>query len=111
MSADDDNVGDIDVSAGYEKKDANPLWIAVTAIATAVMMAFFILCLEVYFVAERERLFDADKAIEATELQELRAREAEALSSNEERIVEGKMIYRIPIDRAMALMVEEAGSE
>ena len=97
-----------DQTAGYEKRDANLKWIIGVAIVIVVIVVAVVVFLNEYFIYSREKLvYDTVLSPESNELRDLRAREDEILNSY--GVVDAeKDIYRIPIDRAMKVMADEA---
>ncbi|MBD3233306.1 MAG: hypothetical protein GF315_06235 [candidate division Zixibacteria bacterium] len=97
--------------AGYEKTDVDLRNIIGYAVASVIVIVVVIVLMYEYFISAQEKMvYEAVLKPESAELRELRAREDEELNSyallDEE---EGR--YRIPIDRAMKLMSEEAYAE
>lgn len=95
-------------SSGYEKRDVNVrnlVLIAVTCVVVVVAAMFWVWT---YFVrVTDETVYQMVLRPGSLTLQELRAREDEAL--NKYRIIDlGKGIYQIPIDSAMAIVAREA---
>lgn len=97
-----------DPEEGYEKRDVNVKTLVLLGLAAIVVIIIVIVVVSDYFTATKEKLvFQMVHSPKSAELRELRARESEVLNSydllNEEA---GR--YRIPIDRAMELMADEA---
>tara|TARA_B100000809_G_scaffold196374_1_gene195863 strand:+ start:813 stop:1136 length:324 start_codon:yes stop_codon:yes gene_type:complete len=104
MSGHDEERREIDAAAGYEKRDINLLGVAGTAIAILLSVAVSVLILDGYFSKVTEEFrssYDAPK----TQLIELRAETREQLEKYTVDTTTG--VQRIPIDRAMELLVEE----
>lgn len=93
---------------GYEKRDVNIRKIFAYAGAGLVIMVLLVVFLIDYFVKVREEnVYEVVLKPESAALRELHAREIEEL--NAYRVVDAdKGIYQIPIDRAMALLADEA---
>jgi hypothetical protein len=95
-------------NAGYEKRDVNIGKVIAYGVGAIIILVILVVLALDFFVATREEIiYEAVLKPESAELRELRAREAEELNSYAVLDVE-KGIYRIPIDRAMKLMAEEA---
>jgi len=93
---------------GYEKRDFNPKVILGLGIAIVVLITFFVIMLDQYFlIAKEKQVYEAVLKPESKELQKLRAYENEILTSYAE-IDPDQGIYQIPIERAMELMAAEA---
>lgn len=92
---------------GYERSDVNVPLLVVTAVACLSFVVISVLVLDGYFVNYREQLLRQANDYESTQLNELRASEKEILTSY--GIVDkDKGIYRIPIERAMSIVAEQA---
>jgi hypothetical protein len=93
---------------GYEKKDINILLVAGTAAAVLLILIIVVIMLSDFFVAEKEKIiYEQTLGPESGLLLQLRAREDSILTTYK-LLDTTKQIYRIPIDRAMELMVLEA---
>jgi len=93
---------------GYEKRDVNlakVLIYGLLGIAVLVVIVFFVL--DYFTAASEEAIYEAQLKPESVALRELRAREDEELNSYAVLDAQ-KGIYRIPIERAMELIAEEA---
>ena len=104
MSGHDEERREIDAAAGYEKRDVNVLGVAGVAVVILVSVAVSIVILDGYFSQVTEEFrssYDAPK----TQLTELRAETREQLEKYTVDTTTG--VQRIPIDRAMELLVEE----
>ena len=104
MSGHDEERREIDAAAGYEKRDVNVLGVAVVAIAILASVAVSVVILDGYFSKVTEEFrnsYDAPKA----ELIELRAEMRGQLETYGVDATTG--VQRIPIERAMELLVEE----
>lgn len=93
--------------SGYEKLDINVPFIIGIAFVTIIILLILLVALNDYFIAEKEQMvYELQLKPESTELRTINAFENEIL--NEYKILDAnKGIYRIPIERAMKLMVEE----
>jgi len=97
-----------DSDVGYEKQDVNVgRMLIVTAMAIVFTLAVVLLMNE-YFLYEKETIIDeVVLAPESKALRELRAREDRELHSY--AVVDTTNgVYRIPIERAMDLVADEA---
>jgi hypothetical protein len=93
---------------GYEKRDANLKWIVGTAIVGVVIVVAVAIFLNEYFIFSKDKLvYETVLSPESKALRDLRAREDELLNSYGV-IDREKGIYRIPIDRAMKVLADEA---
>jgi hypothetical protein len=98
-------------SGGYEKRDVNLTRIFVYGVLGLVALTVVILFSLDYFTAVREEfVYEAVLKPESVPLRELRASEEEELNSYAVLDIE-KGLYRIPIERAMELIAEEAYRE
>jgi hypothetical protein len=93
--------------AGYDTHEANIKFIITLAVICIIILAISIVIVDQIFTISREKLIhDIVLAPESIALRELRSREDEALNSY--AVIDTvKGIYRIPIDRAMTLVVNE----
>lgn len=93
---------------GYEKRDvAVGKLIGATAIITVFVAAFVIVLFQYFSLESDQQVYDAVLAPPSVALLDLRAKEDEILNSY--AVVDStKGIYRIPIDRAMKLLADEA---
>jgi hypothetical protein len=95
-------------SGGYEKRDVNVLKVILYGVSAIVVVVALVIFMLDYFTATREELvYESVLKPESTALRELRAREEEELNSYAV-LDAGKGIYRIPVERAMELMAEQA---
>jgi hypothetical protein len=93
---------------GYEKKDISIGKVIITIVISVLSLAVILVLLNSYFTAStEEQIYDAVLRPESAALRELRAREEETLNSYG-RLDSAAGAYRIPIDRAMQLMADEA---
>lgn len=94
-------------NSGYEKRDVNVKKLILWGIAGIVIVVISLVVLTEYFLITKEDYYyQAVEKPRSQELMELRERETEELNSYE-LIDEEKGIYRIPIKRAMELIVDE----
>lgn len=102
---------DHNADTGYEKGDVNVgRMLAVTAVAIVFTLAVVFFMNE-FFVFEKEKMVqEMVLAPESKALRELRAREDRELHSYAV-IDTASGVYRIPIDRAMELVADEAFQE
>ncbi len=96
---------------GYEKKDvAVGKLILATAALTIAISAFVIVLFQFFTLQSQEDIYNAQLAPPSAALLDLRAKEDEVLNSY--AVVDStKDIYRIPIERAMKLVADEAYKE
>jgi hypothetical protein len=93
---------------GYEKRDANVVKIVLYGLGGTILLVVLLVFMIDYFVATREEMvYTAVLKPESVMLRELRVREQVELNSYA-LIDSAREIYRIPIDRAMELLAEEA---
>ena len=92
---------------GYERSDVNVVPIVAIAVVCLSTVALSILGLDAYFVRYREQLLQEANRVDYTQLIEIRASEKEILTSYGV-VDKGKGRYRIPIERAMSIIAEEA---
>ena len=96
---------------GYEKRDINAFKIISFGIGGVVIIVVILIVLVQYFTSVKDAAYEEMVLRpESTALRELRARETEELGSYKLLDAE-KGVYRIPIDRAIDLMAEEAFKE
>lgn len=93
---------------GYEKRDANP-WILGGLLALGMMVLGLILVgVDEFFTLSKEQVvYEATLKPESALLRDVRARE-EGLLTSYGVVDSTKGIYRIPIERAIKLMADEA---
>lgn len=95
-------------SSGYEKLDVNITKLVIWGISGILLLIIILAILWQYFIiTKNEYYFDVVEKPRSEELLKLRERENEELNSYK-LIDKDKGIYRIPIDEAMRLTVEEA---
>lgn len=94
--------------SGYDTSDINVKKVILIAVAVVLVVIVAIVALNEYFVSLKEEyVYDMVLRPESVTLRDLRAAEDEILNSY--KLVDSTAgIYRIPIDRAMELMAEEA---
>ena len=93
---------------GYEKSDANVNKIIAYTIMIMVLLGAIIVGVNEYFTYYSRQLeYDIILNKQSTELLELRAQEEKILNSYE-LLDYTKGIYRIPIERAMEILADEA---
>jgi hypothetical protein len=97
-------------SAGYEKRDVNILMVIGLSVFLVALLVVILVFLTDYFVETKEQMiYEAQLQPESVDLKTLLAVQKEELTSY--KILDAKRgIYRIPIDRAMELLVREASS-
>jgi len=106
-----DSEQDNSTSDGYERKDVNVGKIVLVVAVCAGFLIVAIILLSDYFTAvTEEQKYEVVLRPESAQLRELRAHEDETL--NTYKILDSaKGVYRIPIDRAMKVMADEAFQE
>ena len=93
---------------GYEKRDVNVNKIIAYTILVMVVLSGIIIGVYEYFnYFTRQLEYEVILNKQSPELKELRAREEQILN-NYELLDHSKGIYRIPIDRAMKIIADEA---
>ena len=93
---------------GYEKSDVSVNKIVLWGVIGVTLLIVFVVFIMDFFVATREQLiYERQLRPESVALRELNARETETLSTYK-MIDSTRGIYRIPIERAMQLMADEA---
>ncbi len=96
------------IQNGYEKSDANVSKIIAYTIFILVLLGAIIVGVNEYFTYYTRQLeYEVILSKPSTELRELRAQEEKLLNSYE-LLDYSKGIYRIPIERAMQLIADEA---
>jgi uncharacterized membrane protein YukC len=96
------------VNKGYEKKDVNvKIIIGVGLAIIALLIIIFVFLTDYFNVMEAEIFYEAQLKPESTMLKEVREEEKEKLTTYK-LIDPEKGVYRIPIERAMHLLVEES---
>ena len=110
MAEDKKNNGASGDGAGYEKSDISANKIFLWGVISLVILVILVVFMVDFFTATKEELiYESVLRPESAALRELRAKEAEILSSY--GVVDSAAgTYRIPIDRAMELVVQEANS-
>ena len=95
-------------NAGYEERDVNVRQVAMWGLIVIVALIVSVVFVWDYFVGTREEVVErVVLSPPSPELRELRAREEEELG-NYKLLDSASGQYRIPIDRAMQLLAEEA---
>lgn len=93
---------------GYEKRDVSAVKLLVLGSLGLILVTVILVFLYEYFTAASGRMVDEMVLKpQSVALRELRAREIEELNSYKLLDAE-KGIYRIPVNRAMELMADEA---
>ena len=93
--------------AGYEKKDVNVKKVALALVACGLLIGFFLVMLDQYFLISTENMyFKKVLEPESVALKELHQKETQTLTSYK-LLDKTKGIYQIPIQRAMELEVLE----
>ena len=97
-------------TAGYEKRDVNMFMVIGLSVVLVVLLIVILVFLIDYFVETKEQMiYEAQLQPESVDLKSLLATENEELSSY--KVLDAdRGVYRIPIIRAMELMVREASS-
>lgn len=96
------------VNSGYEKRDVNVSKIIAYTILVMVILGGIIVGVNEYFsYYSRQLEYETVLNKESAELKELRAKE-EKILNNYELLDYSKGIYRIPIERAMKIIADEA---
>lgn len=97
--------------AGYEKRDVSTTRLIVFGILGIIVVVIVIIFIMEVFTATSERLVEEMVLKpQSAAIRELRARETEELNSYKLLDAENS-IYRIPVDRAIELMADEAYRE
>ncbi|OGC10226.1 hypothetical protein A2V82_05860 [candidate division KSB1 bacterium RBG_16_48_16] len=95
----------------YEKTDVNVKKLFLVTLVVLVFVVIVIVAMNELFIFSKEsQVYQAVLKPESAELRDLRAKEAEALHTYK-ALDAAKGVYQIPIDRAMALIAEEAFAE
>ncbi len=94
--------------AGYEKRDVNVNKIILAGVISVIIIVVLVIVVFDQFTAVKEELvYEKVLKPESVALRELRTRETEELTTYKV-LNEKDSVYRIPIERAMELMAEEA---
>jgi len=95
-------------SGGYEKRDVSVRNLVLITIVCVIVVVVSMIWVKSFFTqVTEETVYQMVLKPGSLTLQELRAREDEAL--NKYRIIDlGKGVYQIPIDSAMAILAREA---
>ncbi len=93
---------------GYEKSDVSVNKIIIWGVLAVILLIVFVVFIMDYYVATKERLiYEKVLTPPSAALRELRARETEILNSY--KILDSTQgVYRIPIDRAMQILADDA---
>ena len=96
---------------GYEIKDVNPLKVfGYFAAGTIIIVVLLVFLIDFFTATREEMIYEAVLKPESVTLRELRAREEQELGSYG-ILDEEQRVYRIPINRAMEIMANEAYEE
>jgi hypothetical protein len=91
----------------YEKRDVNIKKIAFWGIAGVVIVVIILVALvQYFFLVKEDYYFEMVQKPRSEDLMKLRSRETEELNSYK-LLDKDKGVYRIPVRRAMELIVEE----
>ena len=97
-------------SAGYEKRDVNISMVIGLSVLSVVLLIIILVFLIDYFVESKEQMiYEAQLKPESADLNSLLVAEEEELTSYKVLDTE-RGVYRIPVDRAMELLVKEASN-
>ena len=93
---------------GYDKSDVNVKKAVIVGISIVAFIVVSLIVINEYFLSYKEKLvFDLVLSPESATLRDIRAKEDEVLNSYK-LLDSAKATYRIPIDRAMEILAEEA---
>ena len=108
---DTDNSYKTTEDAGYEKSDVNIAKVIIYGLFGIIFLVAVLIFTWDYFTSVKESLVE-DMVLkpQAATIRELRARETEELTGYK-LLDETKGVYRIPIERAMELIADEAYQE
>ena len=108
---DSENLHNKTEGAGYEKSDVNVVKVIIYGIFGIIILVAVLIFTWDYFTSVKESLVEETVLKpRSAAIRELRARETEELSGYK-LLDETKGVYRIPIERAMELMADEAYQE
>ena len=97
--------------SGYEKQDVSVNKVVLWGVMSILIVVVVIIWGLDYFTAVKEEIVQTQVlSPQSVALRELRAREAEELGSYK-RLDSAGGIYRVPIDRAMEIIADEAYRE
>ena len=97
-------------NAGYEKRDVNIFMVIGVSVLLVVLLIVILVFLIDYFVESKEQMiYETQLQPESVDLNSLLAAEEEELTSYKILDME-RGVYRIPIDRAMEILVKEASN-
>ncbi len=98
-------------NAGYEKRDVSTKKVLFWGIAGVIIVVIIVVFLVEYFIFVKEEYYhEYVEKPRSEELMKLRERENKELASYK-LLDDEKGIYRIPIERAMELVVKEASTK
>jgi hypothetical protein len=97
-------------TASYEKRDVNIFMVIGLSVILVALLIVILIFLIDYFVETKEQMiYEAQLQPESVDLKSLLDAEQEELTSF--KILDAERgVYRIPIDRAMELLVKEAST-
>lgn len=98
----------VDKNPGYEKRDVSPIRIIIFGVIGMIIVVVAVTIVVEVFITTSEKLVE-EMVLEpqSTAIRDLRARETEELNTYK-LLDSNEGIYRIPIDRAIELMADEA---
>jgi len=97
-------------NAGYEKRDVNIFMVIGLSVLSVVLLIVILVFLIDYFVESKEQMiYEAQLQPESADLNSILVTEEEVLTSYKVLDIE-RGVYRIPVDRAMELLVKEASN-
>ncbi len=97
-------------NAGYEKRDVNIFMVIGLSVLSVVLLIIILVFLIDYFLESKEQMiYAAQLQPESADLNSLLVAEEEELTSYKVLDTE-RGVYRIPVDRAMELLVKEASN-
>ncbi len=101
------NASSQSVDAGYETRDVNVLIIVVLALACVALVAIAAVGLNEYFLMTRDRIVQ-EQVLGKISPAMIELRQQEQRLVTEYGVVDAeKGIYRIPVDRAMELLIQQ----
>ena len=97
-------------NAGYENRDVNIFMVIGASVLLVVLLIVILVFLIDYFVESKEQMiYETQLRPESADLNSLLAADEEELTSYKVLDIE-RGVYRIPVDRAMELLVKEASN-
>jgi hypothetical protein len=97
-----------DHPSGYEKQDTSIRAVLITTLVTLAVITIAVVALWDYYIATREAvIFEQSLAPESEQLIQLQKLE-DSLLTTYEFVDSTSGVYRIPIERAMELLTDEA---